>query len=60
MTINTQEKIIIELQEKVLNLKKKQRSANQLQSRQFTESQSSTNHLSQQDIELHAFIKNHT
>ena len=38
MTINIQEEIIIELQEKVLSLKKKQRSANQLQSHQFTKS----------------------
>jgi len=59
-TINHQEKTIVELWEKVLSLKKKQRSADQLWSQQFTESRSTTNHLSQQDIELHAFIKNHT
>ncbi len=59
-TIDTQEEIIIELREKVLSLKKKQRSADQLRSRQSTESQSTTNHLSQQNIELHASIKNHT
>ncbi len=44
-TINTQEETIIELQEKVLSLKKKQRSTNQSQSQQFTESRSTTNHL---------------
>ena len=46
MTIDTQEEIIIKLQEKVLSLKKKQRSANQSQSQQSTKSQ--------------AFIENHT
>ncbi len=46
MTINTQEEIIIELQEKVLSLKKKKHSVNQLQSQQFTKSQ--------------AFIENYT
>jgi len=44
----------------MLKLKEKQRSANQSQSQQSTESRSTTNHLSQQDIELHASIKNHT
>ncbi len=48
MTINIQEEIIIELWEKVLSLKKKQHSANQLQSRQSTKSLS------------HQFIKNYT
>ncbi len=48
MTINTQEETIIELWKKVLSLKKKQRSANQSRSRQFTKSLS------------HQFIKNHT
>jgi len=43
-----------------LSLKKKQRSADQSQSQQSTESQSTMNHLSQQDIELHASIENHT
>ena len=37
-TIDTQEKTIIELWKKVLSLKKKQRSADQSQSRQSTES----------------------
>ncbi len=40
-TINTQEETIIELREKVLSLKKRQRSANQLQSWQSTKSQAS-------------------
>jgi len=53
MTIDTQEEIIIELQEKVLSLKKKQRSANQSQSRQFTESQVSTKSLFRQSIKNH-------
>ncbi len=60
MTINTQEEIIIKLQEKVLSLKKKQHSADQSQSQQSIESQSTMNHLFQQDIKLHASIKNHT
>ncbi len=38
MTIDTQEETIIDLQEKVLSLKKKQRSANQSRSRQSTKS----------------------
>ncbi len=46
MTINTQEKIIIKLQEKVLNLKKKQHLANQS--------------WSQQSIKFQASIKNYT
>ncbi len=54
MTINTQEETIVELQEKVLSLKKKQRSADQSRSRQSTESQVSTKSLSRQ------FIENHT
>ncbi len=53
MTINTQEETIVELQEKVLSLKKKQRSANQSRSRQFTESRASTKSLSCQSIENH-------
>ncbi len=54
MTIDTQEETIVDLREKVLSLKKKQRSANQLQSRQSTESRVSTKSLSRQ------FIENHT
>ncbi len=53
MTINTQEKTIIELREKVLSLKKKQRSANQSRSRQSTEPRASTKSLSRQSIENH-------
>ncbi len=41
MTIDTQEETIVELREKVLSLKKKQRSANQSRSRQSTKSQAS-------------------
>ncbi len=47
MTIDTQEETIIDLQEKVLSLKKKQRSENQSQSRQSMKS------LSRQSIENH-------
>ncbi len=54
MTINTQEETIINLQEKVLSLKKRQRSANQFRSCQSTESRVSTKSLPRQ------FIKNHT
>ncbi len=53
MTIDTQEETIVELQEKVLSLKKKQRSANQFQSRQFTESRVSMKSLSRQSIKNH-------
>ncbi len=60
MTIDTQEETIIKLQEKVLSFKKKQRSADQSWSQQFTESWSTMNYLSQQDIKSHASIKNHT
>ncbi len=60
MTINTQEKTIVELQEKVLSLKKKQRSANQLRSRQSTESQVSTKSLSRQSIKNHTRRKSFT
>ncbi len=60
MTMNTLKETNTQLQETMLKLKKKQRSADQSWSWQFTESWSTTNHLSQQDIELHAFIKNHT
>jgi len=48
MTINTQEETIIDLREKVLSLKKKQRSANQSRSRQSMKSLS------------HQSIKNYT
>ena len=58
--MNTLEEINTRLRETMLKLKEKQRSADQLQSRQSTESQSTMNHLSQQDIESHASIKNHT
>ena len=54
-TINILEKINTRLRKKMLKLKEKQ-----LWSRQSTESQSTTNHLSQQDIELQASIENHT
>ncbi len=47
MTINIQEETIINLQEKVLSLKKKQRSANQSRSHQSTKS------LFRQSIENH-------
>ena len=59
-TIDTQEETIVELQEKVLSLKKKQRSANHSRSRQSTESRSTTNHLLQQDTESQASIENYT
>ncbi len=54
MTIDTQEETIIELREKVLSLKKKQRSANQSRSRQSTKS------LSRQSIENHTRRKSFT
>ncbi len=54
MTINTQEETIINLWEKVLSLKKKQRSANQSQSRQSTKS------LSRQSIKNHIQCKSFT
>ena len=53
MTIDIQEETIIELQKKVLSLKKKQRSVNQSQSCQSTESRVSTKSLSRQSIENH-------
>ncbi len=53
MTIDTQEETIIELREKVLSLKKKQRSANQSRSRQSTESRVSMKSLLRQSIENH-------
>ncbi len=60
MTINTQEKTIVELWKKVLSLKKKQRSVNQFQSRQSTESRVSTKFLSRQSIENHTQCKSFT
>ncbi len=53
MTIDTQEETIIELREKVLSLKKRQRSANQSWSHQSTESRASTKSLPRQSIENH-------
>ncbi len=58
--MNTLKEINIQLWETMLKLKEKQRSADQLWSQQFIESRFTTNHLSQQDIELHASIENHT
>ncbi len=58
--MNTLEETNTQLRETMLKLKEKQRSADQLWSRQSTESRSTTNHLSQQDIESHASIENHT
>ncbi len=60
MTIDTQEKTIIELQEKVLSLKKKQHSTNQSRSRQSTESQVSMKSLPRQSIENHTQRKSFT
>ncbi len=60
MIIDIQEETIVELQEKALSLKKKQCSADQSWSQQFTKFQSTMNQLSQQDIKLHASIENHT
>ncbi len=54
MTINTQEETIINLQEIVLSLKKKQRSVNQSQSHQSTKS------LSRQSIKNHTQRKSFT
>ncbi len=53
--MNILEETNTRLQEKMLKLKEKQS-----QSRQSTESRSTMNHLSQQDIELQASIENHT
>ncbi len=53
MTIDTQEETIIELREKVLSLKKKQRSANQSRSHQSTESRVFMKFLPRQSIENH-------
>jgi len=60
MTINTQEKTIIELQEKVLSLKKKQRLVNQSQSCQSTEFRVSTKFLPRQSIENHTWRESFT
>ncbi len=65
MTIDTQEETIVDLQEKVLSLKKKQRSANQLRSRQSTKPlprQSIKNHTRRESFTLfdndhHKFFK---
>ena len=65
MTIDTQEETIIDLREKVLSLKKRQRSANQSQSRQSTKSlprQSIKNHTRRESFTLfdndhHKFFK---
>ncbi len=53
MTIDTQEETIIKLREKVLSLKKKQCSANQLWPHQSTESRVSMKSLPRQSIENH-------
>jgi len=60
MIIDTQEEIIIELWKKVLSLKKKQRSANQSQSCQSTESWVSTKSLSRQSIKNHTWRESFT
>ncbi len=60
MTINTQEEIIIKLWKKVLSLKKRQRSANQFWSHQFTESRVSMKSLCRQSIENHTRRKSFT
>ena len=60
MTINIQEETIIKLWEKVLSLKKRQRSANQSWSCQSTESRVSTKSLSRQFIENHTRRKSFT
>ncbi len=60
MTIDTQEETIIELQKKVLSLKKKQRSANQSQSHQSTESRVSTKSLPRQSIENYTWRESFT
>ncbi len=60
MTINIQEETIINLWKKVLSLKKKQRSANQSQSRQSTESWVSTKSLSRQSIKNHTWRESFT
>ncbi len=63
VTIDTQEEIIIELREKVLSLKKRQRSANQSRSQQFMKSQASIKNYTRQklftlfDNDYHKFFK---
>ena len=54
MTIDTQEETIVDLREKVLSLKKRQRSANQSRSHQSTKS------LSRQSIKNHTQRKSFT
>jgi len=54
MTIDTQEETIVDLREKVLSLKKKQRSTNQFRSRQSTKS------LPRQSIENHTWRESFT
>ena len=54
-TMNTLKETNTRLREKMLKLKEKQS-----RSQQSTESRPTTNHLSQQNIELQASIKNHT
>jgi len=53
MAIDTQEETIVKLREKVLSLKKGQRSANQPRPRQPTEPRVSTEPLFRQSIENH-------
>ncbi len=60
ITINIQEKTIVELQEKVLSLKKRQRSMNQSWSRQSTESRVSMKSLLRQSIENHTWRESFT
>ncbi len=58
--MNILEEINTRLWKTMLKLKEKQHSADQSRFQQSIESRSIMNHLSQQDIELHASIKNHT
>ncbi len=60
MTIDTQEETIIKLWKKVLSLKKRQHSANQFWSRQFTESRVFMKSLCRQSIENHTRCKSFT
>ncbi len=63
MTIDTQEETIIELQEKVLSLKKRQRSVNQLRSWQSMKSRASIKNYTRQELstlfnnDYHKFFK---
>ncbi len=59
-TIDTQEETIVELREKVLSLKKGQRSANQSRPRQPTEPRVSTEPLPRQSIEDHTWRESFT